>query len=254
MSGVEFVTASVEDYDQVEAACEGAGTVINLVGILFETSEQTFHKTQYVGARNVAHAAKMQGATNMCHVSAIGSADASLSTYARTKGWGESAVRAVFPDAAILKPSVVFGPEDNFFNQFANFPLPFLPLVGGGHTKFQPVYVEDVADAITKCVTTPAGKGKTFELGGPDVMSFKEIMGKVKEITGKSKPMIPIPFLVAEIQGWFMEIIQPVPMVTKDQVELLKAGDNVVAEGALSFKDLQMAAKSVDEIVPGYLR
>jgi NADH dehydrogenase len=245
----EYVEASVENYDQVEHACEGAGTVVNLVGILFETADQHFHKIQFEGARNVAQASSVVGAETLIHMSAIGAVDASLSKYAQSKGWGEGAVRAKFPSASILRPSVVFGPEDNFFNQFANFPLPFLPLVGGGKTKFQPVYVEDVTDAIVKC--TEGGGGKTYELGGPDVYTFKELMTKVGEMTGKSKMMLPIPFELAEVQGWFMELA-PTPMVTVDQVRLLKS-DNVVADDAPSFKDLGIVPKPVDEIVPGYL-
>jgi len=249
----EIVTATVDDYDQVEAACEGAGTVINLVGILFETSEATFHKIQFEGARNVAQAASVVGAASLLHMSAIGAVDQSLSKYAKTKGWGEAAVRTKFPSAVIFRPSVVFGPEDNFFNKFANFPLPFIPLVGGGHTKFQPVYVEDVTDAMAKCATSDAGRGTTFELGGPDVYTFKELMGKVKDFTGKSKPMQPVPFIAAEIQGWFMEWMMPTPMVTMDQVKLLQS-DNVVSEGAATLKELSIEPQSVDSIVPTYLK
>jgi NADH dehydrogenase len=248
----EFVTARVDDYAQVEAACEGAGTVVNMVGILFETSDQHFFKIQFEGAKHVAHAAAVQGVANLVHVSAIGATDPSESKYAQTKAWGEGAVRTRFPSATIIRPSVVFGPEDAFFNKFSNFPLPIIPLVGGGHTKFQPVYVEDVTDAIAKCATSEAGNGKSFDLGGPDVFSFKELMGKIAEITGKSKPTMPIPFGVAETQGWFMELM-PTPMVTADQVKMLK-NDNVVAEGAPSFKDLGITPKSVDDIVPGYLK
>merc|ERR1711865_820048 len=181
--------------------------------------------------------------------------DSSLSKYAKSKGWGEGAVKAKFPNATIFRPSVVFGPQDNFFNQFANFPLPIWPLVGGGHTKFQPVYVEDVTDAMAKCapVTSQVGHGKTFDLGGPDVFSFREIPQKITEITGKGKPMVPVPWTAAEIQGWFMEWMMPTPMVTLDQVKLLQS-ENVVAEGASTFKDLGIQAKSVDEIVPSYLK
>jgi len=255
LSGIEgnfeFVTARVDDYAQVEAACEGAGTVINMVGILFETSDQHFFKIQFEGAKHIAHACAVAEVANLVHVSAIGAQDSSSSKYAQTKGWGEGAVRAKFPSAAILRPSVVFGPEDAFFNKFANFPLPMIPLVGGGNTKFQPVYVEDVSEAIAKCATSDAGNGKSFDLGGPDVFTFKELMGKVASITGKSKPMIPIPFDLAEIQGWFMELA-PTPMVTQDQVKLLRS-DNVVAEGSSTLNDLGISPKSVDEIVPTYL-
>jgi len=152
-----------------------------------------------MGSKYIAAAARAAEVDNMLHVSAIGSADSSLSNYAKTKGWGEACVRTTFPKATIFKPSVVFGPDDNFFNQFANFPLPFIPLVGGGYTKFQPVYVEDVTDAIAKCATSDIGRGKTFELGGPDVYSFGELMTKVGDITGKKKPQLPIPFIAAEV-------------------------------------------------------
>jgi len=248
----EYVTANVEDVAQVAAACEGAGTVVNMVGILFETSTSIFAKVQYEGAANIAHAAKTAGAVRMVHVSAIGAVDQSRSKYAQSKGWGEGAVRARFPEASILRPSVVFGPEDNFFNQFSKFPLPFWPLVGGGNTKFQPVYVDDVAEALAKCALGTAGKGATYELGGPDVMSFKEILGKIKEVTGKGKAMVPIPFAVAEIQGWFMELM-PTPMITQDQVIMLQS-DNTVADSALGFDKLGITPKSVDEVVPTYLK
>lgn len=248
VEGVEFVTACVTDYDQVQAACEGSGTVINLVGILFETSTDTFHKIQYVGAKNVASAARAVGAENMLHMSAIGAADASKSNYAKSKGWGEEAVKATMPNAVVFRPSVVFGPEDNFFNQFNNFPLPFLPLVGGGHTNFQPVYVEDVTDAMVKCADGKTGRGQTFELGGPDVFTFAELMSKCS-----TKPTVPVPFIVAEVQGWFMEWMMPVPMVTQDQVILLRK-DNVVSEGAATLADLKIVPKSVDEIVPTYIK
>jgi len=250
---IELVTADIQDYDSVEAACEGAGTVINLVGILFETSEQTMHAVHYEGASFIAQAASVAGASNLLHMSAIGAEDNGLSRYANTKGWAEGAVRSKYPNATIFRPSVVFGPEDNFFNQFASFPLPFYPLIDGGHTKFQPVYVEDVTDAMAKCATEGAGQGQTFELGGPDVYSFKDLMGKVNEFKGKSKSTLYIPSDIAEIQGWFMEILQPTPMVTVDQVRMLK-NDNVVSEGAASFKDLGLKPKSVDEIVPTYIK
>jgi NADH dehydrogenase len=249
---IECVAGSVEDYGTVEAAVEGAGTVINLVGILFETSESRMHEVHYEGAKNVAQAAGVAGVDKLLHMSALGAVDESLSKYAQTKGWGESSVIAKFPNASVFRPSVVFGPDDNFFNQFANFPLPFIPLVGGGHTKFQPVYVEDVTEAMAKCATSDAGKGKVFEIGGPDVYTFRELMGKVKEFTGKSKPMQPIPFIVAEIQGWFMELM-PTPMVTLDQVRQLKK-DNVVSEGAATLKDLGIVPQSVDAIVPTYIK
>lgn len=250
---IEVVTAAIDNYDQVEAACEGAGTVINLVGILFETSDQTFHSIQYEGARNVAQAASVVGAGSLLHMSAIGAADGSLSKYAKTKNWGEDAVKAKFPSAVIFRPSVVFGPEDAFFNKFANFPLPFFPLVGGGNTKFQPVYVEDVTEAMAKVATSDVGRGSTFELGGPDVYTFKELMQKVNEFTGKSKLMQPVPFIAAEVQGWFMEWAMPTPMVTQDQVQLLKS-DNVVSEGASTLADLKIEPQSVDTIVPTYLK
>jgi len=245
---IEIVTGDVQDYDSIEAACEGAGTVINLVGILFETSEEKMHDVHYQGSSNIAQAASVAGVTNMLHVSAIGAVDQAPSRYQQTKGWAEGAVRTKYPDAVIFRPSVVFGPDDNFFNQFAKFPLPFIPLVGGGTSKFQPVYVEDVTDAIAKCATSDVGKGTTFELGGPDVYTFKELMGKCS-----TKPRMFIPADLAAVQGWFMEWMMPRPMVTLDQVRMLEI-DNVVAEGASSFADLEIEPKSVDEIVPTYIK
>jgi len=251
---IELVQADIMDYDSVEAACMGSGTVINLVGILYETSEATMHKVHYEGAVHVVQAASVAGASHFLHMSAIGAYDQGKSRYLQTKGWAEGAIKAKFPSAVIFKPSVVFGPQDNFFNQFANFPFPFLPVIDGGESKFQPVYVEDVSEAMAKCAIQPElGAGKTFELGGPDVFTFRELMEKVGDFSGSKKPLLYVPSVFASFQGWMLEWMQKEPLLTHDQVRMLE-NDNVVAAEASTLGDLGISAKSVDKIVPTYIR
>ena len=267
--------ADVTDAAQVAAALDGADAAVNLVGILYQRGRRTFQRIHVDGAANVAGAAKAAGVGSLVHVSAIGADAASESQYARTKAAGEAAVRAAFPTAAILRPSVVFGPEDNFFNLFAGlarlspvlpvFGCPVFPkvklfpeggliavdLYGAGGTRFQPVYVGDVADAIVKALATPACRGNTYELGGPLVYSFKELMDLLLAETGRKRFLMPLPFAIAGIEAFFLEL-WPKPLLTRDQVTLLKR-DNVVAAGALGFKELGITPKAAEAIVPTYL-
>lgn len=267
--------ADITDPAQVATALDGASEAVNLVGILYERGRRTFERIHVDGAANVAGAAKAAGVNSLVQVSAIGADAASESQYARTKATGEAAVRAAFPAATILRPSVVFGPEDNFFNLFAGlarlspvlpvFGCPTVPkvklfpegglfevdLYGSGGTRFQPVYVGDVADAIVKALTTPACRSKTYELGGPVVYSFKELMDLLLAEVGRKRFLLPLPFAIASFEAFFLEL-WPKPLLTRDQVTLLKR-DNVVAEGALGFKDLGLAPKAAEAIVPTYL-
>lgn len=239
--------------DQVAAATHKANVVINLAGILSPGGGQGFDDVHVHAAETIAKAAAAAGAQTFVHMSALGADENSPSKYARSKAEGEAHVRAAFPDAAILRPSIVFGPEDSFFNRFAAMArmLPTLPLIGGGKAKFQPVFVGDVAAAIRKCVEDTATRGKTYELAGPTIYSFKELMQFILETTGRRRLLVPVPFPIAMINGAVFGIL-PEPLLTMDQVQLLKS-DNVASGAAASLADLGIVPDSVEAIVPSYL-
>ncbi|HEY1629888.1 MAG TPA: complex I NDUFA9 subunit family protein [Rhizomicrobium sp.] len=244
--------ADVTDADSVAAAMRGADVVVNLVGVLTQSGHQSFEAIHVEGAETVARAAKAIGA-RLIHVSAIGADPDSDSSYAKSKGEGEARVRAVDPMATILRPSLAFGPEDNFFNRFAGLArmLPVLPLIGGGHTKFQPVFAGDIGDAILKCTTDETTQGKTYELGGPAVYSFKALMEFILRETGRSRALVPVPFFIASIKAAFLGML-PNPLLTMDQVRLLKH-DTTVSSGALGFKDLGIEPDALEAVAPAYL-
>ncbi len=243
--------------DSVMRAVQGADAVVNLVGILFESGGQSFDKVQTEGPRAIAMAAAKAGISNVVHVSAIGADSQSPAAYARSKAAGEAAVLEHAPSAVIMRPSIVFGPEDNFFNQFATLAryLPALPLIGGGETKFQPVFVGDVAEAVALALAGKAKSGIVYELGGPDVRSFRQILEYILAETGRKRPLIPIPFPIAELQGRILGLL-PKPLLTRDQVLMLKS-DNVVSTAAQSdgrtLEGLGIKPDSVEAIVPSYL-
>ena len=267
--------ADITHPDQVAAAVDGADYVVNLVGILYEFGRRTFQNIHVDGAAHVAAAAKAAGVRRLVHVSAIGAAEDSPALYGRTKAAGEAAVLAAFPEAVIVRPSVIFGPEDNFFNLFAGlarltwvlpvFGCPIMPeiklfpkggfvdidLYGDGGTKFQPVYAGDVAGAIMNILSDPATTGRTFELGGPTVYSFKEIMDLLLEVIGRKRFLVPIPFGLAAFYAWFLEF-WPKPLLTRDQVKLLQR-DNVVSRGMPGFKELGISPVAADAVLPTYL-
>jgi NADH dehydrogenase len=246
------LAAPVTDAAAVARAVEGAEVVVNLVGILFERRPGDFHRLQGEVPGAVAAAAKAAGAVSFVQVSAIGADAASPSLYARSKAEGEAGVRAAFPEATILRPSVVFGPEDEFFNRFAGMAmLPVMPVVAGG-TRFQPVYVGDVADAVAAAIADPAARGKTFELGGPRVMTMRDVLRFILEATGRRRPMVDMPMGLMRFQAGLLQRL-PKPPVTQDQL-LLLARDNVVGEGVPTLADLGIAPKSVETVVPGYLK
>jgi uncharacterized protein YbjT (DUF2867 family) len=254
---IQIVKCNVRDAEQVAAALKGAQAAINLTGLLYQRGAQSFEGLHVEAAGNIAKAARDAGATTLVHVSAIGADTESHARYAATKGEGETAVREAFPDASILRPSLLFGPEDKFFNKFGWLArmLPALPLVGGGHTKFQPLFVGDAASAVLKCVEDTSTRGKTYELGGPTVYSFKELMQIVLAETGRKRLLVPIPFFAAKIKAFFLQgsaLLGIEPLLTMDQVELLKT-DNVVHEGAASIADLGIAPVALEAIVPSYL-
>jgi len=247
------VRAKIQEPAAVAAAVEGAEVVINLTGILFEKGEQRFAGVHAAGAETIARAARDAGAKTFVHLSAIGADPASPAEYARSKYAGEMAVREAFPEAAILRPSIVFGPEDDFFNRFAEMSRfsPVLPLVGGGHSKFQPVYVGDVAAAVARCVEDKACRGQTYELGGPAVHSFKELLQMMLRQIGRSRLLVPLPFAVASLIGSVAQVL-PKPPLTPDQVKLLQR-DNVVSEDSLTLSDLGITPTGLDVILPTYL-
>jgi uncharacterized protein YbjT (DUF2867 family) len=253
---IHAVQANVRNRVSVAAAVRGSDVVINLVGILFESGRQRFETVQGFGAESVALAAAAENAL-MIHVSAIGADQHSRSAYACSKAEGERLVLAATPEATIFRPSVVFGPNDDFFNRFAALArmAPALPLVGGGTTRFQPVYAGDVAEAIAKAVAGQAGAGKVYELGGPEVMTFKEILRYVLTTIGRRRLLVPIPFWVAKLEAFFFEFM-PKPLLTRDQVELLRT-DNVVSEAARAegrtLEGLGIVPRPAEAIVPSYL-
>ncbi len=247
------IRAPIQDQTAVESAVAGADAVINLVGILYERRHQTFTAVHDRGAQTVAAASATAGVGRLVQVSALGADPHSTADYARSKGTGEAAVRATFPETVILRPSVVFGPEDGFFNRFAEMARisPVLPLIGGGMTRFQTVYVGDVADAIAKSVSDPVCAGRTYELGGPHIYTFKELMELLLRQIHRRRLLVHWPFAMAELQAIFFELL-PVPPLTRDQVRMLRH-DSVVAEAALSLADLGIAATAAEVILPTYL-
>jgi len=253
---IHAVQANLRYQASVEAAAREADILINLVGILFEGGQQRFDAVHARGAETVALAASASGA-RLVHVSAIGASESSSSRYARSKAQGEKLVLAAMPAAVILRPSVVFGPEDDFFNKFASIARisPALPLVGGGHTLFQPVFAGDVANAVVGSVEGRARGGAIYELGGPEVRTFKELMNLVLSMIERRRLLIPIPFALAKMQASLLQLM-PKPLLTTDQVELLR-NDNVVSEPA-KREGRTLAALGVDpiamaSIVPSYL-
>jgi uncharacterized protein YbjT (DUF2867 family) len=253
---IHAVQANLRYPGSVEAAARGADVLINLVGILFERGKQRFDAVQAFGAESVALAASAYGA-KLVHISAIGADENSAAAYARSKAMGEKLVLAARPDATVLRPSVVFGPEDDFFNRFAALAMfaPALPLVGGGHTRFQPVYVGDVAAAVVEAVEGRTKSGTVYELGGPEVRTFKELMQYVLQVTGRSRLLVPLPFALAEVQAWFLQLL-PKPLLTVDQVKLLKS-DTIVSDAARregrTLEALGIAPTAMEAIAPTYL-
>lgn len=245
--------ADVTDPASVARALTGADTVINLVGILYPSGRNTFEAVQQTAPGTIAKAAAAAGARSMIHVSAIGADANDRSVYARTKAAGEAAVLAAFPSATILRPSIVFGADDSFFNRFAAMAqvAPALPLFGGGLTKFQPVYVDNVADAALAALDRSDAAGAIYELGGPTVYTFRQLLELTLAATRRKRLLVPVPFWLASALGSVLQCL-PVPPVTRDQVELLKR-DNVVSPGAKTLADLGIQATPLEIILPSYM-
>ncbi|HZR62235.1 MAG TPA: complex I NDUFA9 subunit family protein [Xanthobacteraceae bacterium] len=253
---IHAVQANLRFADSVAAALRDADAAVNLVGILFERGNQRFDAVQVAGAEAVAAAAKA-AEIPLVHVSAIGADAASPSHYARSKAEGERCVLAAQPQAVIMRPSIVFGPEDDFFNRFAALArfLPALPLPGGGHTRFQPVFAGDVGEAIARAVDGAAKPGTIYELGGPDVRTFREIMEFILATIRRRRLLVPVPFGAMKAQALVAQFL-PKPPITPDQVELLKH-DTIVSEDARrqgrTLEGLGIVPETIANIVPTYL-
>jgi uncharacterized protein YbjT (DUF2867 family) len=254
---IEIVQANIRDEVSVARALEGAQACVNAVGVLFESGRQGFGDLHVDGAALMAREAVAAGAGLFVHISAIGADADSPAAYARSKAAGEAAVREAAPFATILRPSVVFGPDDAFFNRFAAMAglSPALPLIGGGETRFQPVFVGDVAQAVARALVDPVAVGRTYELGGPGVYTFKALMEILLAEIGKSRFLAPVPFPIAGLLGKVGDIAAKAgfpPPITSDQVELLKV-DNVVAPGALGLADLGVMPQALESVIGSYL-
>jgi len=253
---IHAVQANIRNAASVEAAARGADVLINLVGILFERGRQRFEAVHALGAEQVALAAHAHGA-RLVHVSAIGADDNSPSAYARTKAKAERLVLAAQGDAVIMRPSILFGPEDDFFNRFAAMARlsPALPLIGGGATRFQPVFVGDVARAIAEAAAGNVRGGTVYELGGPEVRTFKELMQFVLKTIERRRLLVPLPFFAAKLQASLLQFL-PRPPLTPDQVDMLRV-DNVVSEAAeregRTLRGLGIEPEPIEAIVPAYL-
>jgi len=263
---IHAVQANLRYPDSVARALRDAEAVVNLVGLMSESGAQRFDAVHTLGARTVATAAKDAGIEAFVQMSAIGADPAHVSLYAKTKGEGEAAVREIIPEAVILRPSVVFGPEDRFFNRFAAMArfLPALPLIGGGATKLQPVFVGDVASVITLALAGKAKAGATYELGGPEIRTLREIMEFILATTGRRRLLLPIPFDVAKVLAGGTETAKSLSLglfpdlfdLTRDQVELLRS-DNIVSQAAIAegrtLAGLGVSPESFETFVPTYL-
>ena len=254
---IHAVQANLRYPASVEAAMRDSHAAINLVGILAEGGAQTFDAVQGEGAGAIAKAAAAAGA-RMVHVSAIGADENSPSRYGRAKAAGEKAVLGAIPSATILRPSVVFGPEDQFTNRFAALARmsPALPLIGGGLTKLQPVYVGDVATAVADAVDGKTRPGAPYELGGPEVLTMREIMEIILDVTERRRMLMPLPFGLAKLQALFLQFAPGDFKLTPDQVTLLRS-DNVVSDAAkaagLTLEGLGITPDSLAAIAPQYL-
>jgi NADH dehydrogenase len=236
---------------------EGSYAVVNLAGILFQGGAQTFASVHTHGTEKLAQMAKAAGVKRFIHISALGVDKASGSQYARSKVLGEKAVLDAFPEATILRPSVIFGPEDNFINMFASLAglSCALPLIGGGKTKFQPVYVGDVAKAVENALSRSDAMGQTYELGGPEVMTFKQILQFILKTLGIKRCLITVPFSIAPAAALGAELLGKLihpPLLTRDQVKLLKH-DNIVSTNSLHFAHLGISPTAIEVVAPEYL-
>jgi uncharacterized protein YbjT (DUF2867 family) len=253
---IDIVQANIRNEPSLRRALKGATAAVNLVGVARETGRQGFQAIHVMGAQKVAEAARAEGVPRLVQMSALGADAGSESKYARTRAEGEAAARAVFPDAVVLRPSVVFGEGDSFFTRFAAMAQisPVLPLIGGGHTRMQPVFVGDVAKALALVAGSPEAAGKTYELGGPGVFTFRQLMALILAEIGKRRLLAPVPWPVAGLLGAAGDIAGMViaPPITADQVKLLRA-DNVASGAFPGLAELGITATTLESVLPSYL-
>jgi len=254
---IDIVQANIRNEASVRRALQGATAAVNLVGVLYESGRQGFQTLHAMGARTVAMIAAEMGVERLVQMSALGADPESPSKYARTKALGEAEARAAFPRAVVVRPSIVFGPEDGFFNRFARMAVlsPALPLIGGGKTLFQPVFVGDVAKAFARILADPAADGQTYELGGPARFSFRELLEMTLREIHRRRALVPIPFPLAGLMGSAGDVAASLglpPPLTSDQVTLLKA-DNVVSGVYPGLADLGVTPTTLEAVLPLYL-
>jgi uncharacterized protein YbjT (DUF2867 family) len=250
---IVLLSADVTKPESLLPTLQGAYAVVNLVGVLFERGTQQFSALHAQAPEQLAKLARQAGVKHFVHLSALGVDKAVSAKYARTKVTGEKAVRSAFPEAVILRPGIVFGAEDQFFNLFARLStiIPVLPLIGGGKKRVQPVFAGDVARAIVAAITLPDAMGKTYELGGAETFTWREVMEYIARYTGRKSFLLPLPYEIASTLALLTEWL-PRPLITRDQVRLLQQ-DNVVQDGALGFAQLGILPTHPDDVVPHYL-
>ena len=248
--GVEQVRADIRDEASVEAAVAGARGVVNAVALYVEQGQETFDAVHVKGAVNLARQAKGQGLSTLVHISGIGAEITSSSRYVRARALGEQQVREVFPGATLLRPSVLFGPNDAFLSgldQLTRF-LPVVPLFGAGNTRLQPVYVEDVADAVVHALDQPRAAGMTYELGGAETYTYRGLLEQISRHRRHRRVLLPVPFALWEVLARLMAIL-PSPALTRDQIALMRQ-DNMVSRNAASFADLGMRPRPLSDLLP----
>tara|TARA_Y100000590_G_scaffold177791_1_gene202980 strand:- start:1955 stop:2896 length:942 start_codon:yes stop_codon:yes gene_type:complete len=250
---IELIKTNIFDTEDVKRVLNNCDFAINLVGILYETRKQKFHQVHAQFPHLLSNLCSEIGIKNLIHVSALGVKEGHISEYMKSKLQGEKNIAENFKRSVILRPSIIFGPEDNFFNTFASIAQfsPFLPLIGGGKTKFAPIYVVDVAEAIAKSLTLNVTNTKIFELGGPENYSFKKLMEILLTEIKKKRLLLYVPFSVAKFQSYFLQMM-PKPLLTADQVELLKY-DNIVSGNFPGLKDFGISGSSIQSILPKYI-
>lgn len=245
--------ADITDEQALRAVIQGSDAVVNAAGILFERGRQTFAAIHDEGSARLGRLAKAAGVRHFLHISAISADSAAPSAYSRSKAAGEAGLRAAFPEAVILRPSLVFGPEDDFFNRFAALAryVPALPLIGGGATKFQPVYVDDVAAAAVAALSREDAAGRTYEIAGPAVFSMRQLFTLMLQVIGRKRLLLPLPFALAGFGAFSLEFM-PKPLLTRDQVRLLRR-DAVATPGAPGLAALGITPQALELVLPSYL-
>ncbi len=249
---VEAVAADIRDGASVDRALTGARAAVNAVGLYVERGRETFHSVHIAGAHELALVAARCQLERLVHISGIGADPASRSAYVRARGEGEAAVREAFPGVTFLRPGVLFGPDDNFINMFMRMSrlMPVIPLFGDGGTRLQPVHVDDVALAVVRALDMPESAGGTYELGGPNVFTYRQLLGLAMARCGRRRVLMPWPFEFWRAQAWLASAL-PRPPITTDQVELMRH-DTIVAPGAKSLADLGVKPTSLEDTLPDY--